>query len=144
MLATSVRTIRYYEEELLIEPFRTEKGTRLYSKPHLQRLSAILKLTQSGFSIETIRHIGSIREQSSTGKESSHQLSKLLDETCSNLEKQILTLENLKAEMQSIQQIIASCIHCNKHPSTKGCPDCPVIQKLDEVLLLNLVWDAER
>lgn len=142
ILATSIRTIRYYEEESLVIPTRTEKGTRLYSKPHIQRLRAILELTRSGFSIDTIRHIGNLRDQCATGRESSHKLSKLFDETIADLAKQIEVLENIKGEMQSAQKVILSCNECNNHPSTKGCPNCAVIQSLDELILLNLVWDT--
>ena len=43
-LATSIRTIRFYEEEGLIYPIRTEKGTRLYNNKHVTRLKVILLL----------------------------------------------------------------------------------------------------
>ena len=143
MLATSIRTIRYYEEESLIEPIRTSKGTRLYSKSHIQRLAAILNLAKNGFSIETIREISDKREKCSTGRESSQQLSKLFEETLYKLQKEIRMLKNLKAEIESAKNIIESCNQCENHPSTKGCPDCLVIQKLDETELLSLVWDVE-
>ncbi|MES9858721.1 MAG: MerR family transcriptional regulator [Sedimenticola sp.] len=142
LLATSIRTIRYYEEEFLIEPIRTEKGTRLYSDSHILRLKAILNLTHNGFSIETIREISTIRDKFSTGKESSHHLSALFDKSLSTLQKQIQALDSLRNEIQSTKEIIQSCSDCNNKPSTNGCPDCLVIKKLDEVLLLNLVWDA--
>ena len=142
MLATSVRTIRYYEEESLIKPIRTDKGTRLYSESHIQRLKAILQLTQNGFSIETIRKINSIREQYATGKESSQHLSALFDDVLSNLEYKIQELNNIKNEIISAQQTIQTCNNCNNKPSTTGCPNCLVIKKLNEILLLNLVWDV--
>ena len=142
MLATSIRTIRYYEEESLIEPVRTSKGTRLYSESHIQRLKAILQLTRNGFSIRIIKKISHIRKGCATGQESSHQLSELLDNTFSNIERQIQELESIKHEIKSAQQTIQSCNNCSNQPTTKGCPDCLVIKKLDEILLLNLVWDV--
>ncbi len=79
-LATSIRSIRYYEEEGLITPIRTQRGTRLYSEKHINRLSSILRLTQLGFSIETIRKIAQLRENTNTGDESSHLLDTCLNE----------------------------------------------------------------
>lgn len=142
ILATSIRTIRYYEEESLVKPIRTEKGTRLYSDSHIQRLKAILNLARNGFSIQTIREISVVRDQCATGKESSRQLSALFDESLSTLRKQIQALERVRSEIESAKQIIQSCSNCDNQPNTKGCPDCLVIRKLDAVVLLNLVWDA--
>ncbi|MCK5877170.1 MAG: MerR family transcriptional regulator [Candidatus Marithrix sp.] len=141
ILVTSIRTIRYYEEELLIKPIRTDKGTRLYSKSHIKRLKAILQLVRNGFSIEMIRKISSLREECATGKESSSKLATLLDNTSSNIEQQITKLESIKYEIKLVQQIIKSCNSCNNIPSTKGCPNCLVIKQLDKILLLNLIWE---
>ena len=141
VLGTSVRTIRYYEEESLISPIRTGKGTRLYSASHLQRLKAILHLTRNGFALETIGNIASIREQCATGSESSRRLSRLFDETLAGLERQIQALAALKQEMQSARETILTCRDCQRPPSTQGCPDCLVRQRRDEIPLLNLVWD---
>lgn len=143
MLATSTRTIRYYEEESLLTPIRTEKGTRLYAQTHVQRLKAILALAHHGFSIETIKHIALIREQSTTGQQSSLQLSAVLDESLSVLTQQIQTLKTIKADIQASQQIIQACHNCKNPPNTQGCPDCPVIKQRTTLDLLNLIWDTD-
>ena len=144
MLATSIRTIRYYEEEFLLKPIRTDRGTRLYSDAHVERLKAILRLARIGFSIESIRAISSTREKCSTGNESSQKIAQLFDKTLSDLDKQIQVLDSLKNEIRSAKRIIRSCNGCKNHPSSKGCPDCPVRLHLNEVTLLNLVWDTEQ
>jgi DNA-binding transcriptional MerR regulator len=142
-LATSVRAIRYYEEEGLITPIRTEAGTRWYADAHVQRLRAILSLARNGFSIESIRLICHLREQCLTGRESSQRLSSLLEESLRTLDAQIQSLGALRDEIASAQTVIASCGHCDNHPSTRGCPKCPVISKLSEISLLNLIWDTD-
>jgi len=141
-LGTSIRTIRYYEEEALITPIRTNKGTRLYDESHIQRLKAIFQLTHSGFSINTIKKMSDIRKAAKTGQESSHHLSMLFDETISKLEQEIQQLNAIKSEVISAQQVIKTCHDCPNKPNTKGCPDCQVIKNLDEILLLNLIWDS--
>ena len=52
LLATSIRTIRYYEEEGLLIPIRTPRGTRLYSDSHLARLKVVLRLVNLGFQLK--------------------------------------------------------------------------------------------
>lgn len=142
-LATSIRSIRYYEEEGLITPIRTQRGTRLYSEKHINRLSAILRLTQLGFSIETIRKIVKLRENSNTGDESSHLVDACLNEALTTINKKIKEFENLSIEINRAMKIVKKCNGCTNKPSTRGCPDCPVINNLNNIRLLNLVWDTD-
>ena len=143
LLATSIRTIRYYEEEGLITPIRTPRGTRLYSDCHIARLRTILLLAKFGFSIDGIRKIAEIREQSSTGDESSFKVEHHLEEVLNTITDQINELKRVSLEINKARNVISGCNGCSNTPSTEGCPDCPVRKKLKEVELLNLVWDTE-
>jgi len=129
-LATSVRTIRYYEEEGLLLPIRTEGGTRLYSPAHIGRLKAILQLAHSGFSIESIHAICCIRETCQTGDESSQQVTHALSAAQDTLNRQIQALHTLKQEVAAAQQVVQQCSGCQNSPTTHGCPTCPVRQHL--------------
>ena len=143
LLAASIRTIRYYEEEGLLTPIRTARGTRLYSDNHIARLRIVLRLTKLGFSIEAIRKIAEIRENSKTGDESSVQVEHHLEQVLKTIAGQINELERVSLEINQARNIIAGCNGCSNTPSTKGCPDCPVRKKLHDIELLNLVWDTE-
>lgn len=142
-LATSIRTIRYYEEEGLLTPIRTPRGTRLYSENHVTRLKVVLRLAKIGFSIGAIRKIAEIREQSQTGDESSVQVEHHLEMVLSAIGGQIKELERITHEINEARQVISGCNGCSNTPSTQGCPDCPVRKKLKDIELLNLVWDTE-
>ena len=142
-LATSIRTIRYYEEEGLLTPSRTQRGTRLYSDHHIARLTIILRLTKLGFSIEAIRKIAEIRENSQTGDESSVQMESYLKEILDTIGEQIKELEDISLEINDARHVISGCNGCSNRPGSKGCPDCPVRKKLNNIELLNLVWDTE-
>ena len=142
-LATSIRTIRYYEEEGLLEPVRTPRGTRMYSANHIARLNVILRLAGLGFSLEAIRKIAEIRENSNSGDASSFLVEQHLDEVQQLLDKQINALQNIKQEIQDASGVIAGCHGCSNVPATQSCPDCPVINKRADIELLNLVWDTD-
>jgi DNA-binding transcriptional MerR regulator len=143
LLGTSIRTIRYYEEALLLTPIRTDKGTRLYADAHIERLKAILDLAKIGLSIESIREISQARESASTGNESSHKVSQLFDIILSDLDKKIEEIDKMKKEINSAKAVVKRCNNCNNYPSTKDCPNCPVRLQLSEIKLLNLVWDTD-
>ncbi|MCN4144009.1 MAG: MerR family transcriptional regulator [Thiohalomonas sp.] len=143
LLATSIRTIRFYEEGGLIQPIRTGKGTRLYNNKHVTRLKVILSLTQSGFSIDSIRKIVQLRTNSKTGDESSRQVIHHFNEIQELINNQILKLNTISQEISMASDIVSKCKGCTNHPSSKGCPNCYVKSELGHIELLNLVWDTE-
>ncbi|RAP74307.1 MerR family transcriptional regulator [Paenibacillus montanisoli] len=59
------RTIRYYEElGLITPPERTEGGTRLYTRLHIERLKQIINARDVlGFSLQEITDFVALREQ---------------------------------------------------------------------------------
>jgi len=61
MIEVAVQTIRLYEQEGLIMPFKTETGRRMYSLHDLERLKCIRKLlTQDGLNISGIKRLMSL------------------------------------------------------------------------------------
>lgn len=63
---TLVETIRYYEQiGLMPAPPRTHSGYRAYPPDHLQRLIFLRRCRELGFSIEEIRSLLRLAEQSS-------------------------------------------------------------------------------
>ena len=141
LLATSTRTIRYYEEEGLLDPVRTEKGTRLYTQQHIDRLRAILNLARNGYPIDSIHKLAHLREQYATGDKSQEAISILLDEWLAGIDHQIQSLKQLATMIKDAQQTVRKCSGCRNEPSSQGCPTCPVKGQLPNVELLNLLWD---
>jgi len=141
LLKITVRTIRYYEEEELLKPHRTNGGTRLYTKQHLSRLKAILHLTENGFPLEVIRLIGNTRETCTTGNEGSMKISSIIDSSIQDLEEKIINLKSLKSELTAAKKQVKRCSGCKNKPSSRGCPTCPVNKNLNKLEILNLVWE---
>jgi len=70
MLGITTRTIRYYEEEGLLKPERTEKGTRIYKSADIERLRLVTQMTENGFSLEMVKAflpVDQSRQQLSNG-----------------------------------------------------------------------------
>lgn len=141
MFTTTVRTIRYYEEEGLLIPHRTDGGTRLYSAQHLARLRAILHLADNGFSLEVIGLIGSTRQTCATGDDGSKKISAIIENAITDVEEKIVDLNTLKAELNAATKVIKKCSCCTNEPSSKSCPECPVTKNLKKIEVLNLVWE---
>ncbi|MBT8127200.1 MAG: MerR family transcriptional regulator [Gammaproteobacteria bacterium] len=141
MLNTTLRTIRYYEEEGLLEPHRTDGGTRLYSEHHIDRIKAILHLAENGFSLDIIGSIGNTRKICATGDEGSEKFTEIIDNVIKHIEERVSGLESLKSELKASRKLIAKCKGCSNEPSSKGCPGCPVNQNLKKIEALNLIWE---
>ncbi|MEN8251044.1 MAG: MerR family transcriptional regulator [Bacteroidota bacterium] len=141
ILKTTVRTIRYYEEEGLLVPYRTDGGTRLYSEQHIDRLRAILHLADNGFSLDVIRLIGDTRQTCTTGDESSKKISEIIDSAITDIEEKTAGLKALEAELNAAKKLVRKCNGCTNAPSSQDCPDCPVNKNLKKIEVLNLVWE---
>jgi DNA-binding transcriptional MerR regulator len=56
-LGITIKALRYYEDQGLIEPDRASKGWRLYSVETMQRAREIVSLRKLGLSIEQIKRV---------------------------------------------------------------------------------------
>lgn len=144
MLKASIRAIRYYEEEGLVVPVRSEGGTRLYSRRHIDRLRAILRLAKAGYAIDIIKTLAQTREQHPTGDESQRAIADRLDALLADIDAQQNRLKVLGEQIVAARRTVKKCSGCRNEPSTKGCPKCPVPRHLANIELLNLVWDQEE
>ncbi len=142
-LATSIRAIRYYEEEGLVAPLRSEGGTRLYSKRHIDRLRAILRLTESGYSLGIIKALATTRQKYQTGDDSQQAIGNQFEGMLEGIHAQVKQLQALAKQIGAAQTTVKSCAGCKNKPTTKGCPQCPVREHLADIELLNLVWDQD-
>lgn len=143
MLATSIRAIRYYEEEGLVTPLRSAGGTRLYGRRHIDRLRAILRLAASGYSLSVIKTLALSRAQHRSGDASQQAVGSFLDDLLAGIQAQVAQLERLAAQISAAKATVAQCSGCGNKPTTKGCPQCPVRRHLADIELLNLIWDEE-
>jgi len=140
-LNTTTRTLRFYEEECLIVPKRSGKGTRLYSKDDLQRFEAIMLLTNQGVHIQEIKQIANIRAASKTGNQSSHQVSDILEGFRKQAHDKIREYKKLLKEIERSDSLVRKCFGCRKKPVRHICDKCSIASSLDQSCLLSLIWD---
>jgi len=143
-LKTSLRTIRYYEELGLIAPFRTEKGTRLYSDEDISRLTTALTLRDYGLSLEQVTELATSREQFSSGKESSRKILPILKDLQEEIAEKIKSYQILAQDIERAELLIQQCKQCNRPPTNKGCPNCPVALNKNESGIAALIWDSHN
>ncbi len=99
-----VQTIRYYEQKgLLPEPQRTQGNQRIYSQVHYERLRFIRHGRELGFSLDRIRQILDLSDDSDKPCETVDLIAR---EHLREVESKIRRLRCLK---QELQRMISEC-----------------------------------
>jgi MerR family transcriptional regulator, heat shock protein HspR len=62
IVGTNIANLRVYERRGLLEPARTEGGTRLYSQADLERLTRIVELLEAGVNLAGIAMVLDLEE----------------------------------------------------------------------------------
>ena len=123
-LGITTRTIRFYEEEGLLEPVKTSKGTRLYSEEHIRKLKVIKELRDMGIPLARIKSIVNIRKKSSSGDEASQKVLSAFEELEREIEDRIQLLNMVLAEINSLKLTVSQCRGCSLEPTFENCSEC--------------------
>ncbi len=122
----NIETIRYYEKiGIMPNPPRNSSGYRIYSTPHLERLSFVRRSRELGFSQPEVR-----------------KLLALVDEhkyTCGEVRemttKHLLTVRNKIKDLRKLEKALANMVsECDGG----DIPDCPIVD------VLSALPDADK
>lgn len=143
-LGTTTRTLRFYEEQGLLEPNRTEKGTRLYTDDDIERFRAIFRLAELGLPLRTIGMLTRARPESVTGDEFGRKVKRLLERLREEVEEKLNECQLVLKDVEETERRIANCFGCDRPPGPDGCTDCPITEGASNSGLLHLIWDRKQ
>jgi DNA-binding transcriptional MerR regulator len=103
-LDVSTRTIRYYEELGLIQPERTGRGNRLYTRRDRARLRLILRGKRFGFSLEEIKEMIELFQEDRTGRKQLERTIEYGNQKLKEIDEKIDELINLREEILVYKQ----------------------------------------
>ncbi len=141
LLDTTPRTLRFYEEQGMLTPFRTAKGTRLYSQGDIARLRVIQHLVRLDVPLRTVRELAVARPESRSGDEASHKVSALLNELRRDVEEKQRECRDALQQISAALQFVEQCFGCRNKPTFRGCKGCPVEAQTDKSHLFHLILD---
>ncbi len=142
-LGTTVRTLRYYEQQGLIRPPRTAKGTRLYSSWHVARFRAALLLTGLGIPLDDVVALTRARPGSPSGSVSSRKVLKALQGLRATVLDRRARFERLLQDINRAGELVATCLDCTLEPTNTTCPECPCSTRFDDAQMLALTWSVD-
>jgi len=116
--ATNVETVRYYEKiGLLAPPARSASNYRSYGNGHLARLSFIRRARDLGFTLEAVRELLTLSDNTDQSCEAVDQIASA---HLAEVERKIADLSALRGELT---RVLGSCRHGT-------IADCKIIESL--------------
>lgn len=88
----SVRMLRYYESQGLLQPTRIESGYRVYGIADAERVKRIVLLNKAGLTLERIRPVLACEIRQTSDFRPCEALKKSLQRTVTQLDEQIAGL----------------------------------------------------
>lgn len=140
-LGTTVRTLRFYEEQGLVHPRRSPGGTRLYDEEQEARFAALLALTRLGFSLERMVQLAGVRAASRTGNQASHEVGLQLQALDEELEVLGAAIAEQRKDIQRAQAFLAGCHGCRRKPVRTVCDSCEISAGWQDTGVMRVVWD---
>ncbi|MGQ3670933.1 MerR family transcriptional regulator [Xanthobacter sp. TB0136] len=109
-LATTPRTIRFYEDKGLLAPCRAGV-MRVYTKRDRARMVLILRGKRLGFSLQEIKEYLDLYELDPTQADQLRLLKRRVGERLEMLEKQRQAIDEMMVELKDIEEQSLSALH---------------------------------
>jgi MerR family Zn(II)-responsive transcriptional regulator of zntA len=140
-LGTTVRTLRFYEEQDLIHPARSPGGTRVYDDEDEARFAALLTLNRLGFSLEQLSRLAGIRDASDTGDDASRAVAERLQDMDAELAEKARAIRRQRNDIASALDFLVGCHGCPLQPTRAVCDACEIGNGWRDSSALRVVWD---
>ena len=125
LTGSTLRTVRFYEQEGLIAPLdRKDGGHRHFGPGELEKLRLALDLREAGLSLPDIKHMFSLRHTCSERAGASAAMTQLLSERIGEVQEKILRLRRLREELTAMASSLTECEGC----SQGTCEGCDVLE----------------
>jgi DNA-binding transcriptional MerR regulator len=130
MSNSTLRTVRFYEEEGILRPARrTDGGHRLFDKSELDRLMLVTDMRAAGLSLDEIKAILELKTAAGSGSQAAAQAVKVISARIEDLREKVAALIRLRDDLTQTVQIVSGCLVCDDEGHSKGgsCDKCSVI-----------------
>jgi MerR family Zn(II)-responsive transcriptional regulator of zntA len=127
LTGNTLRTVRFYEEEGLLQPVRSQGGHRLFEAEQLHKLRLISDLRNIGLALPVIKEVFRIKEECRTATDASHQVKEFLQAQIKRMQEQIELLQRLRDEFQAAMKVFSECEQCKEDWMHRRCEACEVM-----------------
>ena len=138
---STLRTVRFYEQEGLIEPERRSAcGHRLFSGRELMKLQLALDLREAGLSVQNIKDLYSLKSDCDCPEEASQRMSNVLSQQIDTMQQKIAKLRKLREELTAMVSVLTECQSCDEGNFPLACENCDVLGSPQLPRALQVLW----
>ena len=138
---STLRTVRFYEQEGLIEPERRSScGHRLFTGRELMKLQLALDLREAGLSLQDIKDLFCLKADCACPEEASKRMSNVLNEQIDTMQHKITKLRRLREELTAMVSVLTECQSCEEGNFPIACEQCDVVGSPHLPRALHVLW----
>ena len=138
---STLRTVRFYEQEGLIEPERRSAcGHRLFAGRELMKLQLALDLREAGLSLQSIKDLFDLKSDCDCPEEASQRMSFVLKEQIETMQHKIAKLRRLREELNAMLSVLTECQECDEGSFPLSCEKCDVLVSPKLPRALQVLW----
>ena len=138
---STLRTVRFYEQEGLIEPERRSScGHRLFSGSELMKLQLALDLREAGLSLQSIKDLYCLKSGCACPEEASRRMSDVLNTEIETMHQKIAKLRKLREELTAMVSVLTECQSCEEGSFPLSCEKCDVLGNPELPRALRVLW----
>lgn len=138
---STLRTVRFYEEEGLIAPQgRTGGGHRHFDPKELVKLQLALDLREAGLSLADIKRLFDLKTSCESPQEASREMQSVLEQQITEMQAKISNLRRLRDDLVSMVSVIDECKACEGRRFPLRCTECDVLARPDLSRALRVLW----
>jgi len=138
---STLRTVRFYEQEGLIEPERRSPcGHRLFSQRELLKLQLALDLREAGLSVQDVRDLYCLKSGCDCPEEASRRMSDALNTQVAVMQEKIAKLRRLREELTAMVSMLSECRSCEDGGFPLSCDHCDVLENPSLPRALRVLW----
>ncbi len=127
---TTIRTLRYYEEEGILMPSgRTGGGVRCYNDEDHKKLITIQMLKDLNMNLTDIKELLNIRKNNRIGGVAAEKIQGQLLIKIAEVENNIRKFKNIKRNLETATKLVEECIECENEINPEQCSDCNYTEK---------------
>lgn len=126
---STLRTVRFYEEEGILRPARrTDGGHRLFERTELDRLMLVTDMRMAGLSLDDIKAILDLKKSAVSGAAAAEQATRVLAARIDELKEKLAVLNRLRDDLEETTKIVEPCMRCDDERSfPNACDTCSVM-----------------
>lgn len=126
---STLRTVRFYEEEGILRPARrTDGGHRLFERSELDRLMLVTDMRLAGLSLDDIKAILEVKKTATSGAAAAESATRVLSARIEELKEKLAVLNRLRDDLEETTRIVSGCMSCNNERTfPSGCESCSVM-----------------